>query len=263
MTNLQTVNAGEPIQARQFNDVIDFLNEQAVPFLEAGAQYSDWTNAGENMPWYINPDTPLCADSCRRLHVQVGMKTYECSAYGGDELSGDFYCAVEKKLLSGESGKLSVVHESQLDSLKDKWEFIKTYTLHPNEVTNSDGEKVLAAPVAVEYHNVCPTFAGVASGAEPYGSWRWDSATSSFTYCNFQLGRAVYTLQDQTLTGDYGVIYLNVLHDQPEESKISTTPIDNTLSTTHVPLIQVDRDMQVVNDFRGMPVIPVWGSTQT
>lgn len=263
MNVIPTVNVGERIKASHINQLVDGVNQLAVAMPDNYFSPNVWAPQTDNMPWYISPETPNVPSTAKRLHVQIGTKTVDASPYDGeaqgDKKSGDFYVVVKKTVIEGKepgTGDVKVVHEDELEALTD-YEAIKVYTLHPVVIDNQEG-----GPWTIEYHNTAPTFGGTSQAAEEYGAWRWDSSTHTFKYCHFQFGRAVYSLQDQSIEGP-GTVYLNIQHDAPDGASVSLTPVDNTLQSTHVPLITIDKDNNITNDYRGMPVVPVWGSAST
>lgn len=263
MNVIPTVNVGERIKASHINQLVDGVNQLAVAMPDNYFDPNVWAPQNDNQPWYIDPNSPTNPSTNYRLHVQVGTKTFEAEAYDGEKegaaKDGDFYVVVKKTVVEGKepgTGDVKVVHEDELEALTD-YESIKVYTLHGVKI----GEEV-GGPYVVEYHNTAPTFGGTSQAAEEYGAWRWNSSTHTFKYCNFFFGRTAYSIADQTVEGP-GIVYLNIQHDSPSGAVASTTPLEMTLDQTSVPIVQLDKDNNIVNDWRGAVCVPVWCSPTT
>lgn len=87
-------------------------------------------------------------------------------------------------------------------------------------------------------------------------------------YCNFQFGRKYYTIGNQgrvqvSASDLANTYYLSIPHSNPSGASITTSAGDgNTLEQTVIPLFTLNASGKLINDFRTMPTIPVWGSTQ-
>ena len=92
-----------------------------------------------------------------------------------------------------------------------------------------------------------------AGGGSDYGAFRWEG--DKITHCNFQFGRAFHHLSDVQASGD-GTYYLKVPHDYPSQASIITTNESSDLTKTVIKLFQVSGG-EIIDDYRGMPVIPV------
>lgn len=90
-------------------------------------------------------------------------------------------------------------------------------------------------------------------GGDSQGAFRWEG--DKITHCNFQFGRAFHHLSDVQASGD-GTYYLKVPHDYPSHASIITTNEFSDLTKTVIKLFQVSGG-EIIDDYRGMPVIPV------
>ena len=82
-----------------------------------------------------------------------------------------------------------------------------------------------------------------------------------FTNCHFMFGRAVVSLLDTPLGGD-GKYYLVVNHANVSASAITRiedeeNDPENDYTKTYVPLVWIANGF-IVDDYRGMPVVPVY-----
>lgn len=75
--------------------------------------------------------------------------------------------------------------------------------------------------------------------------------------CHFKLGRngEVVTLPDK-VAGN-GTWYLTIIHSNPSSSTISTNSSATTSQQTCIPLMTIENG-KVTQDYRGMPIIPMW-----
>lgn len=77
-----------------------------------------------------------------------------------------------------------------------------------------------------------------------------------FVNCKFQFGRSVYEIADQTANAN-GTYYLVIPHAAPENAAVMATNPGTDDTATCIPLITVV-DGKITNDYRGMPVVPVY-----
>ena len=77
-----------------------------------------------------------------------------------------------------------------------------------------------------------------------------------FINCRFQFGRTVYSIADQTANAD-GTYYLVVPHANPSGASVVASNPGTDDDATSIPLITV-QDGRITEDYRGMPVIPVY-----
>ena len=77
-----------------------------------------------------------------------------------------------------------------------------------------------------------------------------------FVNCKFQFGRRVYEIADQTANAN-GTYYLVIPHAAPENAAVMATNPGTDDTATCIPLITVV-DGKITNDYRGMPVVPVY-----
>lgn len=113
------------------------------------------------------------------------------------------------------------------------------------------------------------------ASAGEYGAFRWKKGTGhagegddrhpvgTISFCNYQFGRAVYTIVNREdipyadVPRDW---FLAIPHDHPEQATITDSPDEMNEDRTVIPLFGLDTKGNIVKDYRGMPVVPVWGS---
>ena len=116
-------------------------------------------------------------------------------------------------------------------------------------------------------------------GAQPppeYGAFRWtkgaapDPQTGQYSgtvsFCNYQFGRAVYSLGSASIQyGDQArSVFLVIQHSNPSAATVQTSAAGGSSETQSVvPLFDIGVDGDITNDYRGMPVVPVYGAYNT
>lgn len=109
-----------------------------------------------------------------------------------------------------------------------------------------------------------------------YGAFRWqkdtgttgegdeEQPTGTISMCYFQFGRAVYELSDKTDAAYGATYYLVIPHADPSAATVETSSSGgNSRTQSVVPLFSVNSDGDVSKDYRGMPVVPVYGTETT
>lgn len=82
-----------------------------------------------------------------------------------------------------------------------------------------------------------------------------------FVNCKFQFGRVVHAIEDQTANDD-GTYYLVIPHANPGSAVVimledEEESEESDYTVTKIPLITV-QDGRITQDYRGMPVVPVY-----
>lgn len=142
-----------------------------------------------------------------------------------------------------------------------------------NKIATWTNGKEGAAAKTVDIYAPAGGGGGGGGGGEPQGAFRWgdieqregsETKYGTIKYCNFQFGRKHYTPSQESWVMPVKdcTFYLYVLHNNPGGSMIVTSDYGNTLTSTTIPLFSIDAEGKVTNDFRGMPVIPVWSTAQ-
>lgn len=88
------------------------------------------------------------------------------------------------------------------------------------------------------------------------GAFAVDFSTMTVTNCHFQLGRngTLCAAPDRVISD--GTWYVVIPHSAPSSAVVSDTP-QTDADTTSIPLFRISAG-EVVEDYRGMPIVPMW-----
>lgn len=275
--HISQVSSGQKITAIKTNQLIEALNRPFKTIDDddvTGTSFDMYDPKGQD--WRVNEhQSKLNEGKLDVKNTYVFVNGEQKTARQMDNVSsidGTWWVGVKKS--TGTSGTEEPVFTNNIDG-QDDYQWQRVFTI--KQVKNGD----FTNPVlTVKYHTTSPTFGGIGDGGggggggETQGAFRWsveynersEKYDGTFKYCNFQFGRKTYqpTQGSWTIQIPEGgcTFYLYIYHSSPGTSSIVTQEIANTLDSTTIPLITVTEQGVITNDYRGMPVIPVWGTPE-
>lgn len=271
---ISQVQVGQKLTANKMNQLVDAANASFSKFAKGdtvpGASIDDLDNAFYH-DWQVNEYQSKLKDGkldVKSPYVWTGEAEVLAEQYDNvTQIAGDWYAGVKKD--SAAEGP-TAIFTNNISSLEESYSFQRVFTIYQHP--QSDGQNVNPTN-SIVYYNIHPSFGGEAKG-ETQGTFRWSAEYNdraeryygTFKYCHFQFGRRTYMPTQSTWTiaipEDGCTFYLYIPHDTPAAAVVVTQDAGNSLYATSVPLVEVDGEGNVVDDYRGMPVVPVWGTPE-